>query len=138
MAISQSDTHTGAGTGHLEECKVCRRVLFPCFYCVSISYWPQADAAKAGRSFSVPFCGNDFGHDSDDGDICVVDISDADIGDDVAGDIDVVDDDFGDDDDDDNDDDDDDYDDDDDDAAPIVTLAMIDSLPVRAHATHPE
>ena len=86
----------------------------------------------------MPFGGNDFGHDSDDGDICVVDISDADIGDDVAGDIDVVDDDFGDDDDDDNYDGDDDDDDDDDDAAPIVTLAMIDSLPVRAHATHPE
>ena len=33
------------------------------------------------------------------------------------------------------DDDGDDYDDED--AAPIVTLAMIDSLPVRAHATHP-
>ena len=43
-----------------------------------------------------------------------------------------------DDDDDDNYDGDDDDDDDDDDAAPIVTLAMIDSLPVRAHATHPE
>ena len=25
LAISQSDMHTGVGTGHLEECKVCRR-----------------------------------------------------------------------------------------------------------------
>ena len=40
--------------------------------------------------------------------------------------------------DDDDEDDDDGDDDDDDDAASIVTLAMIDSLPVRAHATHPE
>ena len=74
-----------------------------------------ADAAEVGRSFSVPFGGNDFGNDDDDGVICVVDISDADIEDDVAGDIDVVFDDFGDDGDDgDEDDDDDDNDDDDD------------------------
>ena len=90
----------------------------------------------------MPFGGNDFGDDDDDGVICVVDISDADIEDDVAGDIDVVFDDFGDDGDEDNDDDDEDDDDgdddDDEDAAPIVTLAMIDSLPVRAHATHPK
>ena len=52
------------------------------------------------------------------------------------GDDDDVDD--GDDDDGDDDDDDDGDDDDDEDAAPIVTLAMIDSLPVQAHATHPK
>ena len=34
--------------------------------------------------------------------------------------------------------DDDDDDDDDEDTTPIVTLAMIDSLPVGAHATHPK
>ena len=45
----------------------------------------------------MPFGGNDFGDDDDDGVICVVDISDADIEDNVAGDIDVVFDDFGDD-----------------------------------------
>ena len=80
----------------------------------------------------MPFGGGNLG--DDDGDICSVDISDADI-DDVAGDI-AVNDDFGDDCDENDDDDDD--DDDGEDAAPIVTLAMIDSLPVWAHATHPK